>query len=114
MGDELMREVECGVDRDREGLDRARLRPSAPAACRRVETDNLAIAVDQRATRVARLDRGVGLDHPTEALESLAGLVGRGDRLPERCYRPGGNRGRAAASLGVAERGDTVADVDAR
>ena len=63
-------------------------------------------SVDQRATRVARVDRGVGLDDVVDRLG-----VRRLDAALERAHDPGGDGARVAER--IAERDHGVADADA-
>ena len=71
----------------------------------RVDADHVAAVVEQRAARVARVDRRVGLDHlvDREAVRRL-------DRAPEAGDDPLG--GGAVEPERVADRDDEVADLD--
>ena len=71
----------------------------------RVDADDLAARVEQRAARVAGIDRGVGLDHVVdrEAVRS-------GDEALERAHDSGG-RG-AVEPEGIPDRDDRIADAD--
>ena len=85
-----------------------RLRRSSGLRCRAgagvVVADQAPGRVEQRAARVARVDRGVGLDHAAD----LA-LVDRADLAVERADDAGGQR--LVEPEGIADRVDLLADL---
>ena len=91
-----------GVERDGETEALA----DAGTDDRRVDADDPAPTVGQRTAGVARMERGVGLDHVVDDPGHLA--VGGGQRASEGGHDPGADR--AAEAERVADRDDQLAD----
>ena len=70
---------------------------------RGIDADQLAVQVHERASRVARIDRGVGLDEVLVALDV-------DPAAPERAHDPGGDG--LAEPEGVADGDDEIADLE--
>ena len=90
------------VDRHREA--------EADARHRGVDPDHAAAAVDQRAARVAGVQRRVGLDHVVDDPRRAAGASGQ--RAAERRHHAG--RDRARVAVRVADRDHELADAQRR
>ena len=95
-----------GVDRDREADPHVAVR-AAPGGDLRVDPDDAAARVEQRTARVARVERGVGLDHVVDPEPAR-----RGEAALERRHHAGGER--LLEPERVADRDRRVADLQAR
>src|SRR5205814_2030123 len=84
------------------------------AAGRRVDADDLPGAVDQRATGVARVDGGVGLDEPAQALASAPAFAPGVDRAVEGRDDALGHGHPALQVEGVADGDHAVANLQIR
>ncbi len=101
------------IDRDGEALA-AGGPEGEPGRGGGVDTDHVALGVDQGATRVAGLDIGVDLDEAGELFAAAVALVGGGDRLVESGDGASGAAGRAADAARVAQPHDLIADRNLR
>src|SRR5690606_8109375 len=85
IGDQTLRNAARDGRRDREAQPDAAPR-GARGADGRVDADDLALQVDQRAAGVARVDRGVGLDERLEPVVAQDALL-----APDRADDPRGD-----------------------
>src|SRR3954453_22663164 len=100
-GDELLRDALDGGRRDGEAVSVAAARVALDL---RVDPDHVAVRVEQRAARVAVVDRRVGLDRARDRE-----VVRRVDRAVERADDAG--RDRALEAERAPDRDDAVADL---
>jgi hypothetical protein len=101
-GGDLVRHPHRALDRDGEAQADAAARLGQYEG---IHADDLAVGVDQRAARVTRVDRRVGLNH-VDVDTALLGA--RQDVAPQRAHHT-----RRDARLGIAEQGTVgVADSD--
>ena len=99
-GDDLVLHLERNVDRDRE---RETLEAAAARIDLRIDADHRAAAVEQRAARVAGVDRGVGLDEGHHRVAGQRTPLGADDALRRSLLQP----------VGRADREHRVADLEA-
>ena len=85
--DDLVLDLERDVDRDRE---RDALEAAAARVDLRVDADHRAAAVEERAARVAGVDRGVGLDEGNDRVARQRAPLGADDARVAVCSRPYG------------------------
>src|SRR5262249_2552597 len=104
--EQLLDDAVGGVAGDREA-DPDRAAAAAAGLDLRVDADHLAVRVEQRAARVTRVDRRVGLDHVAD-LEAVRSL----DLALKRGHDP--RRRRAVEAERVPDRDHGVADLDVR